>query len=82
MNNNMSVNLRIEILKQNILALIGDADLPVGIVYYILKDLFDDITNAYNQSITLEQTSLENSLKENKGNEDEDKENKIKEHEN
>lgn len=48
-------NLKIINLKQNIVNIIGDSELPVGVVYYILKDLFDDITNAYQQSLIIEQ---------------------------
>jgi len=79
MNNNIGVNLRTEILKQNIMTLISDSELPVGTVYYILKDLFIDITNAYEQSLTLEQKALEDSSKsekeENKEEEDKNDEN-------
>jgi hypothetical protein len=57
-------NTKIITLKQNIVNLIGGSELPVGVVYYILKDLYDDITNAYNQSLALEQSLLENSSQE------------------
>ena len=53
-------NIKMLSLKQNIVKLVGESELPVGVVYYILKDLFEDITNAYNQSIALEKTILEN----------------------
>lgn len=66
MDNNIGVNLRMEILKQNIVALIGESQIPVGATYYILKDLFNDITNAYQKSIELEQKSLENDSNEDK----------------
>ena len=36
-------NLKIINLKQNIVNIIGDSELPVGVVYYILKDLFVQI---------------------------------------
>ena len=53
-------NIKMLSLKQNIVKLVGESELPVGVVYYILKDLFEDITNVYNQSIALEKTILEN----------------------
>ena len=55
----MNFNMRMINLKNDIIKLIGESQLPVGVVYYILKDLFDDITNAYNQSLALEQSLLE-----------------------
>lgn len=52
-------NLKIINLKKNIANLISEAELPAGVIYYILKDLFDDITNVYQQTLILEQTLLE-----------------------
>ena len=61
---NDNFNTKIINLKQNIIKTIGEAELPVGVVYYILKDLFEEITNVYNQSIALEQSLSENNEKE------------------
>ena len=61
---NDNFNAKIINLKQNIIKVIGDAEMPVGVVYYILKDLFEEITNVYNQSIALEQTLSENNSEE------------------
>lgn len=73
-------NLKIINLKKNIVNLISEAELPAGVIYYILKDLFDDITNVYQQSIVLEQTLLESKNDSNK-NIDKDS-NKFEEKEN
>lgn len=76
----MNFNMRMINLKNDIIKLIGETQLPVGVVYYILKDLFDDITNAYNQSLALEQSLLESK---NNSNENIDKDsNKFEEKEN
>lgn len=52
-------NTRIITLKKDIINIIGKAELPVGVVYYILKDLFNEITNTYNESLVLEQQMME-----------------------
>lgn len=70
----MNFNTRMELLKQNIVQLIGESELPVGVIYYILKDLFEDITNAYNQSLVLEKSLSEE--KENNPSNEQEQENK------
>lgn len=67
-------NLKMVNLKQNIVNMIGNSELPVGVVYYILKDLFDDMANAYQQSLIIEQGLLETNSEENNSEKNTDKE--------
>ena len=55
-------NTRLNNLKSDIINIVNKSGLPVGIVYYIVKDAFNDITNAYKEALVSE-------MKENKNNE-------------
>lgn len=43
-----------EVFKESITFLIQNSNLDVGIIYYILKDIFKDVENAYYQAIQKE----------------------------
>ena len=55
----MNFNIRIINLKNDIMQLVQKSELPAGVVYYILKDLYNEISDVYNQSIALEQSLSE-----------------------
>lgn len=64
-------NTYINDFKKNIVDMINQSGLPVGIIYYVIKDLFSDITNAYeltlkNEQETAEQIKIAEKEKENK----------------
>lgn len=64
-------NTYINDFKKNIVDMINQSGLPVGIIYYVVKDLFSDITNAYeltlkNEQETAEQIKITEKEKENK----------------
>ena len=48
---NIGFNTCLNNFKSDIVNTINDSGLPVGIVYYIMKDLFIDIENAYKQTL-------------------------------
>ena len=50
-----NVNTKISNLKKNIIEQIVNSNLPVGVCYYILKDLYIDMLNTFEESIKLEQ---------------------------
>lgn len=61
----VGINTGINVFKENLINLIGNSQLPIGITYYVLKDVFVDIERLYNETLVKEQEILETSLKEN-----------------
>lgn len=55
----MTINLQIEELKTKIVNIINESQLPVGVVKFIIKDLYNEINNIYEQ--TIEQEKLQQS---------------------
>ena len=51
----MDTNTKINNLRTNLVNLINQSDLPVGIIYYLLKDLVTDAYNSYKQTLVIEQ---------------------------
>ena len=71
---NLSINTNINIFKDNLINLIGNSNLPIGVVYYIIQNISLELENVYNETLVKEQQEiLETSLKENKD-KDEDNE--------
>lgn len=50
----MSVNYSIENFRQNVYELINNSQMPIGIAYFIFKDIFADITAAYQNAVQQE----------------------------
>ena len=48
-------NIKIHNLHQNIMQDIATVNLPVGTVYYILKDIYQEIEQLYQQQVLIEQ---------------------------
>lgn len=48
------MNLQIYELVQNLSNLINNSQLPIGIVYYIIKDIYQQMQELYNQQVTNE----------------------------
>ena len=53
-NTNMGFNIRINDLKSNLINTINKSELPVGVIYYLLKDLLGEIADSYKQALTIE----------------------------
>ena len=70
----MGLNTLIEDLQNKLIDDINNSQLPVGIIYYIAKDVFSQIETEYQKSLTLEKQQEEDSNKENNKNDDSDKE--------
>ena len=52
-------NLKLNSLKFNIINMIKSSEIPVGAIYYMLKDLLSNVEDIYKQSIEIEkQTQL------------------------
>ena len=43
----MDVNKQIDNLSQSLTQIISEANLPIGVVYYIVKDIYRDLEQAY-----------------------------------
>ena len=50
----MSVNYSIESFRQNVYDLINRSQMPIGIAYFVFKDVFADITAAYQAAVQQE----------------------------
>ena len=60
----ISINTNINIFKENLVNLIGNSNLPIGITYYILKDIFSEIQDIYNITLEKEKQEMLNSISE------------------
>lgn len=52
------MNLKIEALKQQLIQIIGSSNLPVGVILYLLKDLYTEIELLYQEQIQIEEQQL------------------------
>lgn len=65
------INLKTEQLKNSLINTLSNSDLPLSNIYYVLKDVFNDVTMMYNNTL---ETELKNNMKDK-----EEKEDKIEE---
>ena len=65
------INLKTEQLKNSLRNILSNSDLPLSNIYYVLKDVFNDVTIMYNNIL---ETELKDNIKD-----EEDKEEKIEE---
>ena len=49
------MNLQIENVKQNIIDVINNSQLPIGVIHYLLKDISKEVANEYNKTLMFEQ---------------------------
>ena len=61
---NEGFNIKIHDLKTDLVNTINTSGLPVGVVYYILKDLLNEVTDSYKQSLAIEKQVIEMSKEE------------------
>ena len=59
-------NLKVEQLKLDILQLMSKVDLPIATVYYLMKDLTQDLEKTYYNSVQKQYQELKKYQKENK----------------
>lgn len=72
---NMSMNTLVNILKENMTNVINNSQVPIGVVYYVLKDLLSEVEDVYDKALKKEsQETLERLEREEKEKED------VKEH--
>ena len=61
----VSINTGINIFKNNIAEVIGRSQLPVGVLYYTLKDILSEIENIYQGVLQKESEDLAKQLDDN-----------------
>lgn len=57
-NNNTKFNTYLNDFKTDMVNMINNSGLPVGVVYYIVKDLFSDIQLAYENTLKKEKEEI------------------------
>ena len=55
---NIGFNTYLNNFKTNMVNEINNSGLPVGVVYYIMKDLLNDIQNAYENTLKKEKEEI------------------------
>ena len=60
----ISINTGINIFKNNIAEVIGKSHVPVGVLYYTLKDILSEIENIYQGVLQKESEDLAKQLEE------------------
>ena len=59
---NVSINTGIDIFKANIANIISTSQLPVGIIYYVFKDILTEIKDLYNETVQQEAQKLQEQI--------------------
>ena len=58
-----NVNLKIQLLYKNIISLIQESQLPIGIAYYVLNKIFTQIEKQYYGTLNFLSLNLEENQK-------------------
>lgn len=66
----MGINLSIDILKQNIFCAINNANLPIGVVSLVMKDITMELQNVYNKTLEQEAQELNKQIEKDKKDDD------------
>lgn len=48
------MNFRIEIVKEQLINVINNSGLPIGVIHYLLKDISNEVIVTYNNAIAQE----------------------------
>ena len=62
----VGINTKINIFKDNLITVIGNSQLPIGVSYYILKDVFQNIEILYNETLEKEKKDILSSMEKEK----------------
>ena len=60
----MNDNIKLKFLERDIYSLMGEYNLPVGSIYYLLKDILQNVENMYQTNVNQELQKLEKQKKE------------------
>ena len=64
------LNTLIEELHNNLINDVNKSQLPVGIIYFVIKDVFSEVEKGYMQELKAESLNIQLSDEEEKNNED------------
>lgn len=56
------MNLQIESIKSNLIDIINNSGLPIGVIHYMLKDISREVATEYNKTLLTEQQQKEQKL--------------------
>ena len=68
----IGINTVMQVFKDNLAMTIKNSQLPIGIIYYVFKDVYNDIEKIYNETLEKEKQDILSSMEKDKK-EDEDK---------
>ena len=54
----LGFNTRLNDFKRDMADLMAKSKLPIGSIYYVVKDLLNDVERAYKETLKIEQTVL------------------------
>lgn len=54
-----TINYSIENFRKDIYEIVNNSQLPLGTVYFIFKDIFGDITSAYQNAVIQEMQAIQ-----------------------
>lgn len=70
----IGINTVMQVFKDNLAMTIKNSQLPIGIIYYVFKDVYNDIEKIYNETLEKEKQDILSSMeKDKKENEDKNK---------
>mgnify|MGYP003293419299 CR=1 FL=1 len=68
----IGINTVMQVFKDNLAMTIKNSQLPIGIIYYVFKDVYNDLEKIYNETLEKEKQDILSSMEEDKK-EDKDK---------
>lgn len=69
----IGINTVMQVFKDNLAMTIKNSQLPIGIIYYIFKDVYNDLEKIYNETLEKEKQDILSSMEEEDKKEDKDK---------
>lgn len=54
------ITIQIEEIKDNLANILNNSNLPLFVIRYILKDLYSEVCNLYNQQVINDKTEYQN----------------------
>lgn len=58
----ISINTNINLFRKNIAEAINVSQLPVGVLYYLLKDILSEVGNIYEETLKKESEEIQKQL--------------------
>lgn len=59
---NISINTNINLFKNNIAEIINTSQLPVSIVYFVLKDVLNEVSEVYKNTLEKEAENIQKEI--------------------